>query len=114
MKKMFKKYWVIMALLLGFLVFQLLIQVAICIESNREVTQETDLGTAAMGILGFFLAILLFYLFAVICAAVAFHLSVKRLETDKSKISVVMVVFGAFTVLFAVVQAIVTVCQILA
>lgn len=109
MKNIFKNHWSTIALLVGFVVFEGLIWVALIAEQTNRATQETDLGSAMMEVLAFLLCVLLLYLFALICAALALHLSVKKLSTDKTKSSAIFAVLGGLAVGSAVVQAVVTV-----
>lgn len=113
MKRFFKKHWTTVSCMAGFLLFQGLIHLVIFLEESREITDETDLGTAAMGILGTYLVILLCYLFSLICSAVAFHLSTKKLKAEASRTNIVMTILSILTVLFGVVQAIVTVVRLI-
>ena len=112
MKNFFKKQWATISFLVGFLLFQGLIRLVIFLEEGREITDKTDLGAAAMGILGTYLVILLCYLFSLICSAAAFHLSTKKLKAEASRTNIVMTVISILAVLFGVVQAIVTVFRV--
>ena len=113
MKRFFKKHWTTVSCMAGFLLFQGLIHLVIFLEESREITDETDLGTAAMGILGTYLVILLCYLFSLICSAAAFHLSTKKLKAEASRTNIVVTILSILTVLFGVVQAIVTVVRLI-
>ena len=111
MKSLLKKHWGLLALLMGFFVLEIALQCALYVGDHAELTEETDLGSALMGALTFYMCILLLYLLGLICAAAAFFLSSRKLKTETDRTTVILAVVSTVAVLFTIVQAIVTVWQ---
>ena len=109
-----KKHWPTLSLLGGFLLAEGLIYLVAFPEESRQLAENEDLLDAITGALGALVWILVLYLCALVCAALAFRFAIKRMESDRDIPSIFVTASAFLALIVIVIQAIATIWQNLA
>lgn len=109
-----KKHWPTLALLAGFLLSEGIIFLVAFPGIREKLPENADLIEAIMGALGSLIWILLLYLCALVCAALALRFSLKKLDTGKDVASIVITAFSVPALGTTLVQAVAVIWHSLA